>query len=99
MEFRFERTGIIYLPQFKQVELGDTEWNYFTKDTFDKNSILGAVSRALTRINNINGYEYGQYWLKDDKTKRVFFKEEYQVMAFLGAAKSYYSREIKKFTL
>ena len=99
MEFRFIKTGIVYLTQFKQVELGQDDWKFFNKNTFPASSALGKIAEKIASINCKRRYSAAQYHFESKDDTRVFFKEEYQVMAFLGAAKSYYSQQIVDFNL
>lgn len=98
LELRYIQSGIVYLPQFKQPQFSD-EWKYFTRDTFEPNCILGILASRIASINNHPNFSYPVYHLPKKLFYRVYFKEEYQVMAFLGGAKSYYTQREVNFEL
>ena len=97
IEFRYEKSGNAYLPMFKQPQFSD-DWKYFNKNSFERESILGVIAAKIASIN-CSDWSGGLYHFKSKDDVRVFFKTEIQVMAFLGAAKSYWSTRIEEFSI
>lgn len=97
MKLRYVRTGKVYVPQY-QLDNED-EWNNFKSKEFrGKNpTLLGRVSEKLSSLQD-GGFK-GRFWMDNDPEDRVCFTEDHLVCAFLGAAKSFYSRDIKEFNL
>lgn len=96
IEFRFVKSGMCHIPEFRQPKQ-DNVWKRFTvgkKDvaTFTENGILGKLAYALASINNNARWSGPTYHFRD--TRQVYFLEEFQVMAFLGGAKSYFTQQI-----
>jgi len=94
--FRYIKTGNVYMPQFKQPQL-DNVWKHFTRETFKDNSLLGKMAYLICSLSNSGGWGAPIYYFRD--SKKVYFLTEIEVMAFLGAAQSYYSSQAVEFTM
>jgi len=104
IEFRYIKTGNAYMPQYKQAEF-ENEWRYFTEKTLGEKTLIRRLAAGLAELNIITQSRFesrwdsvksGPYFIMTDN-KQVYFLEEHLVCAFLGGAKSYYSKEIKEF--
>ena len=106
LELRYIKTGNAYIPQYKKDEKSD--WNCFTAKQVPKKSLLYGVSKALgdtctdTAVVK-NAWDHTiretKLFLEYKEQDVIFFLEEILVMAFLGAAKSYYTQEVKEFSI
>lgn len=92
IEFRYIKSGTAYLPQFKQPAFGD-EWRYFSGKTFGEKSLLGNLCIALSGLSPKTSRGYRYLLENEDGAEYVYFAEEHLVMAFIGGATSYYSKQ------
>jgi hypothetical protein len=101
MKLRYRKSGNIYTPQYLTKE---DEWKDFTADQIsgDLRNLcekIAGLSFPIRSGLNTSGYWY--YFENEKNTGKgaLIFSNEMYVMAFLGAAKSYFDSQTKEFNV
>lgn len=92
IKYRYRKNGSQFIPQYKR-EVNNEDWRDFVAS-----DIKGDMKRLCQSIGDIQApqrWDCGIWYYKDDPHTLLFTKEVF-VMAFLGAAKSFYSDETKE---
>ena len=97
MKLRYRKSATFYIPQYLSEKY---EWEDFTAD-----QISGSLRKLCEKIGILsfpmswNGQWYFHDNGKDKGNGLLIFSNEMYVMAFLGAAKSYFNQETKEFNI
>jgi hypothetical protein len=96
MELRYKQSGTHYIPEYKNKQ---GEWISITAEDvgMDARNDLSRVCYRLADLSAPRKWDSGQWYYEDSKI--VFFTKEIYVMAFLGAAKSFWQTKEVEFKL
>lgn len=102
MKLRYRtQQGKHYIPQY-QLNGQDIWYDFLAKDV---NNLLESIAYKLGQLSHPGGYGESQWYYKPSNKEekegemKVFFTAEIFVMAFLGAAKSYFTPQTKEFEI
>lgn len=97
MKYRISKEGEAYFPQYKCND--NTDWVYVDKSDI-KGTMLEDVANALGNLSFPRRWESGAVYTKHGNNRaevnKLYFKTELHTMAFLGAAKSFWSTKTEE---
>lgn len=105
VELRYTKSGMAYFPEVRTKE----GWCFIDKNNM-KGSYIENLAKALANLSPSTQsktlrYCPKYYFKKHEVTRqtkfanKIYFMEEYLVLAFLGALKQYYTEEVKEFNI
>ncbi len=96
ISYRYRKAGVNFIPQYKR-DVNNEDWRDFVASDIPNGDLL-YICQHLGELQLPQRWSCGVWYYKD-APNAIFFTKEIFCMAFLGAAKSFWSADTKEFNL